>query len=621
MARLGPLGTSIFVACGVVAAIALLPFSSWSFRNQLDSMQTHGQPWGDNSLINSANSPFLPDSLWDRSKRDDSLARAFSVRHNWSRAHFDERGAFSERPWVKAFEDHEVKFPNDVEAYAAHARFLCLAPMMRPATDMANPDWHMPPGEINRQIQLKTDMATKLLAAAEKGQKLEPENLYFSYCRTMALNVLGRLEEARQEAYRGAKMRRFEDYATSEGDVLIRVVERKTGYRGEAFRTMVLASILLPHFASMKMTVSEMLSRCPPQDHLKLQWALYRMQYAIARDSSTYIGILVGKAGMNLALARQGEFQDTGVNEERREQERLAFYSEKAKQLAAGLKSGGMRGDNEDPVQMFNDIERLRQFGMKTIDTGQDPLFDNLYRWAGLGGKALVAFIGLLIALPGLRFWAKRSPESYDRARAAGAVACGGLFLSILINVHPDNVGRGAALAGSAILVGLAIAMAKQVNLKLVAVSFILAMLLIGLTFDLEFGIVAAGVWVALLGLLWLSGKWGWLATLVALSIAGMCLFSLRSPDFDSMGPLLMIPLSLVASTLLLSSPAKWIDPNGAGILIALTIVYGAFVVRDVSDNTRLKQFNPKFMTEAQHVREEASLPTLSEKPRLGFQY
>lgn len=619
MARLSFLGTSIFIASGVIVATAVLPFSSWSFRNQLSAYHPRDRHWSDYRLNDAIGSPVLPDSIWNTSKRDESLARAFATFHRWTPSSFDEKAPYVTRPWFIAFEEHERRFPKDVLGYAAHVRFLCQSPMIKPATEVLSSGRKVSRQESDRQIKQKTEVANKVLDISTWGMRLEPENLFFSYCRMMALNVLGRFEEARQLAFKGAGLKRFEDYAIAEGDDLIRVVERVTGYRGEAFRTIVLASIILPHFASIKGTVREMISRCPPEDLDRLKWSLYQMQYAIARESGTYIGILVGKAGMNLVLADRDEFQSNEKDQDKREAERKRFLEGRAAELAAILEKKGLLKSKQEPARMLEDVERLIDEGKKTVDTYDDPLFSNLFYWPALASRFLLGFVGLLIALPGLLLWSKNSPTSYERARGTFALACAGLFAAVLTIVEQDSVADSVPIILTIPLLVLAVIQARDANLKLIAIAFPIAIFLVTVSAGFLVGMYAAGFVLAFMGLVWLSGRRSWLASILGLLTAGICLFSLRSPEFVKMGILIAIPMALIAGCLLLAFPARWVGQGAACAVLIITVAYAYSVSRDVADNAKLKRFNPQFVLEAAHTRERAGLPRLSREYKVSF--
>ena len=615
MARLSPLAASIFVAVGVVAAVAVLPFSNWSFRNQVDALKEPSWEWARHAPNTGVGSPKVDNAAWIRSRRDDSLGRAFAIFHRLTPTSFVPEDPYIERPWFVALEEHEKRFPKDVEGFAAHARLLCMSPMTKPATEIQPSGKRVRQQEAQRQIKQRTDVANKLLLVATEGKRLEPGNLFFSYCWMMALNVLGRFEEAREEAFRGAKLRRFEDYAIAEGDVLIRGVERIIGYRGEAFRTAALASIVLPHFASIKGTVSEMISRCPPEEELQLKWALYRMQYTMARESSTYIGILVGKAGMNLALAEQGEFHSAERDEDKREEERRRFYLDRAGQFAKSLAKANLLESDQDPVKKLEEVNRLQESGRVVVGAPSDyPLFEDMFRWPALASKFLVGLVGLLIAIPGLVPWSKRAPESFERARGALSIAFAGLFAAILTNIGNDSLADSVPILLTIPLLGLAAIQARDANLKIVAIAFPISVFLVTVSAGLLIGIAAAGLILALMGIVWLSGRWSWLASVVGLAVAGTCLFSLQSPGFSTMGFLIAVPLALVAGSFLLAFPARWVGHGAAIAILMVTVGYAYVVSRDVADNARLKRFNPQFVSEAAKVRERAGLPRLSQE-------
>jgi hypothetical protein len=336
------------------------------------------------------------------------------------------------------------------------------------------------------------------------------------------------------------------------------------------------------------------------------------MQYTIARESTTYIGILVGRAGMLLALAEKGEFQSAEKDEEKRESERRRFYQDKAELFRLDLTKSGLLRADEDPTRMLDQVERLYEFGKHTVNTAYDPLFENLNGWAAFCSRLLIGFIGLLFALPGLLIWSRRSPDSFERTRGIFAIVFAGTYLSLFLGVGSNPNGAGMPLIFTIPVLLMAITLAKTESNRVAMISFVAATCFTTFAMGFFVGTELAGLLLALCGLLWLSVKWHWLASLLALASGAVCVFSLRAPEFSQMGVFVAVPMALAAGCLLFSFPPRWVGHGAACIALILTALYAYAVSRDVADNVILKKFNPGFVSEAPRVRERAGLPRLS---------
>lgn len=614
MARLSLLGYAACITIGVVAAVALLPVSSWSFRNQKSMLAAGARPTTEQWSGNVTRFPRFDISGWDRKRKEESLARSMALHQGWTPLEPIVDVAHFERPHLKALAEHIQAFPDDVGGIATFARILCQTPMISDARDIAKK--RLPQesdDEIAKRINQKIEIAERLKLIVEKGKKLDPNNSFFPLIRAMTLNVLGRPKEARAELYETAKLRRYDDYATVEGNSLIKAVDRNAGYLGEEFRTIVYASTLFPHFASMKGIVEETRRICPPAEALNLQWALFQIQYTLAMESESLIGILVGRAGMRLSLARRDEFSSDEPDETLREIERKRFLVDKVEKMESALRAKNLLASSDKPMAMFEDVERLSEAGRTVVTHAEDPMFEAFFRKPFLASRILIMMAGLMVAVLAIRLWGLRKPEAYDRSRGTTALALIGVNLLIVLSADGENLLTPVLLLAFPVFV-LAILQLTSVNLRPVYVAFLASPPLLVIPMGLQNGLAAAGIAMSAVGLAYFASRYPSVASFTAVISAIFIAITIRNPNLADLGYLQIFPATFLACALLMAFRGAWIEKSAAGLLVALTVAYSVVVVQDIQNNSTLKSFNAKFLHEADMARERAGMKKLSEE-------
>lgn len=144
---------------------------------------------------------------------------------------------------------------------------------------------------------------------AKEGERLDPDNAYFSMMRAIGQIAAHRDAEGLDEIRLAGSKPRYEDYAMNESKYRLTHVERRSGRQLSFETAMIMGSVLYPHysqlramarFASYKADQEERSDR--HVDGYPLRRAMMRCGSLMRAQSRSYIGSLVGIAIVPIAM-------------------------------------------------------------------------------------------------------------------------------------------------------------------------------------------------------------------------------------------------------------------------------------------------------------------------------
>ncbi len=158
------------------------------------------------------------------------------------------------------------------------------------------------------------------LDAAEQGAERDPENGYFPAMKAMGLFCNYNDAEALKVLHIAAQCKHWDDYSWAEAESRWRCMSRKPGANSLA-RTMVLASILFPHFARLRAVgrLADMIAAQKETSGKRLEGLQIRQDtLALGRNmrqhSRSLIGGLVGISISNLAYSHPDKVLYAGLD-------------------------------------------------------------------------------------------------------------------------------------------------------------------------------------------------------------------------------------------------------------------------------------------------------------------
>jgi hypothetical protein len=391
---------ALFPLCAAIAVamvVGVIAFSPWVVRNQVDLL-VRGEP------------NFLPE-----------VSTRTGSPEEWKGRILWRHGGPSNEQLLRDLGEYLRVHPDDVQAHAIVLRFA-----------LAGTPIKMPSGTEPVASEPPLPQWEQALESAAAGARLEPENAFFPFYEAAILWGSGERGQALDRLEAAARATRFDDYALSEGDLLIRFYEGQRGYRGEYPRALIDAAIILPHFSSMRAFALALAESEEPR-HLSSRGDFLRVSYLLMRDSPFLIGLMVGGTSAATAITGRrnvGSFMeyDQLVPEARAMDVRLAALGEgqdaSARPLAESLIVGSHEifgKPREWPIEDFDRIGFLYPIsawlllslcfgavfglvraGVRRWDPPSIPSLPN----AMLQGLLVLLFALIGAALAGTAYWA-----------------------------------------------------------------------------------------------------------------------------------------------------------------------------------------------------------------------
>jgi hypothetical protein len=353
---MGHLRILMFAGLGILVAIVALPQTRWIAQNHVSYMLGKGPMDLYYGRLDPAN--------WPGETAADQLAKALqSESIIWNRD--------SGKDELQLLKVYCNTHPNDAAGWAHLARLATKAPMRIPGAQKK---------EIPRAFLEKRDRYEALLElATQNGERLEPQNLYFTLLRAALYESKGRHKEAQALVLAAQNKTAFNDHLSEEGDLIFRTASRG-GYRGSAMELAIFAGLILPHVASLSHVLPFIPKDEMGQSVPEVQLALIREAHTAAKGANNLITVIVMKGVVHKVLAGRTSPKMTKV---------LGEFEARAKELDLKLNTG-------ESQRILADFNKVR-----TNYFAADHYPDKLYE-EGIAQSILVCviFVALILAVP-----------------------------------------------------------------------------------------------------------------------------------------------------------------------------------------------------------------------------
>ena len=263
------------IALSIVSTIALMPVSSWVFRNQVDLLaRRNPNPQGGEDDMSSTMPNWLMDpKTYAGSDQAEQFARAL----------------FTPYPSrVEALERFAKEHPQDPVGWAVLVRMICVA-------GGSTPDWPRNKAAESKKVDGNFEVGYQ---ACLRGESLEPKNAYFPLMRAAFDVSLDKLDDMPLALKAAAAKSEFDHHFREETALLEQAIKSAKGYRGELIQTGIVASTEFPDFAHMK-SMARYLNR---KGTLSEKRDLIQAEYTSCRGEDVAIGLLVAFANVRLTL-------------------------------------------------------------------------------------------------------------------------------------------------------------------------------------------------------------------------------------------------------------------------------------------------------------------------------
>jgi hypothetical protein len=267
----GYLKILLFAGLGIIIAIVALPQTRWIVHNNVEYL--FGRAPADRYY------GLLDPSGWPNQTAADQLARALQTENViWN----NDSGTMQ----LRALEKYCRSHPNDAAGWAHLARMATKMPLHLPNSPTAS----VPPDFVKKRERFES----LLELATTTGERIEPQNLYFTLLKAALYESKGRHKEAQGTVLAAKDKTDFDDHLQEEGEVVYQAVS-KNGYRGAALELHIYAGIILPHLSSL----NQLLPFIPKDGHGNsvpaLQRALILEAHTSAENATSPITVLVMK--------------------------------------------------------------------------------------------------------------------------------------------------------------------------------------------------------------------------------------------------------------------------------------------------------------------------------------
>jgi hypothetical protein len=281
---------------------------------------------------------------------------------------------------------------------------------------------------------------------AANGERLDPDNAYFSLIRAVGLYDAHRDAEAIAAIHRAGQKTHYEDYANSEFPILDRFFTLAHGQRGAMARTSMAASILFPQYSQMRgvarmgtMSAVQVELDGKAEEGFAIRRDLMRAGALMRVQGHSFICNLVGIAMTAIPAARPGGAPAEKSTSSLTETERTQRSKDKQEKYFAYLRGIGHGDEARWAEAEMQAGAKVKEIGLKLSDVGpySTASLRNTCFWWAANILTLTNAIGLLILGAAAAFAAAVSPGRRLKLwRGVFGLAVAGVFALWLMNVN-----------------------------------------------------------------------------------------------------------------------------------------------------------------------------------------
>ncbi len=347
------------VSLAIVLAVAVLPVSSWAFKNHLDIL-TGG--WRDSGSM--LGQWIQPVRLMGKS----ALLNTYKPNTVTTYPNSD---------LLSVFVEHAHQNPTDPAALAHVVRRNFTAPYSAGASDKVM--W----GTMN----LKT-VRQDALWAATQGTRVDPDNAFFWSEKAVLLDMFGEKQPAYDALKKAGQCHRFEEYGEREAAARYADMLTRAGYRGEKPPVLYWADVLLPHYASIKNYGVALRKRAQTKDTVQAQADILRVGELLQRTDPHLIGVIVA-SGVATDVLFPEDFKRTSISGNKDFRPRVAAFN--ALEKATGVELP------YDPSPFTDRVMRIRGLVREDTMFHKDPM-DSMFDWKSTT-PAPISLLALCVSL------------------------------------------------------------------------------------------------------------------------------------------------------------------------------------------------------------------------------
>lgn len=301
------------------------------------------------------------------------------------------------------------RFPNAPEVYANELRYLTNGLVkldqreaeMTLAHDLDKLKDANQLAEKQKQAKDAPDHGALMdfEAAAEAGERLDPDNAYFPMMHAISLFALHRDPEARQALQRASQKLHWEDYSLEEATGQLRIQTAMFGEQNALDRTATNAAVLLPQYTPLRATArltmyfaKESEKAGHYEEGLRIRGALMRCGSLMRLQSRLMIGSGAGITISNIAMSDPGGKRDSDSKKEMSREQRMAL---RLQNYCAYLERIG----HEDEARLTKAEIVAGDIANSSMDPGRDIQWQSLVRLEMWNGASLLILSNMLIVL------------------------------------------------------------------------------------------------------------------------------------------------------------------------------------------------------------------------------
>ncbi|HEY3779682.1 MAG TPA: hypothetical protein VGL56_01265 [Fimbriimonadaceae bacterium] len=273
-----PLAICAAIALAIIATVAIVPSSSWVFKNDADILLEHRQ-LGNGYVPDNEFELVVPQWAYEPQTYSGSAAS-----EQFTRALLQQGGQNK----VDAMARYTSSFPDDPVGWAALIRCVC-----RQGGRMPDEPVESDPLTEGADEAFKTGRE-----AAIKGASLEPNNAFFTLMEATFDCQLGLLSKVPDALTRAAAKTSYDSHIFDQAQQMDRALDLEKGYRGQLVKASLWAGVDLPEFSHIR-SFGKYLNRT---GSLKEKRDMIQVADLISRKSDTLIEIYIALAWIHSAI-------------------------------------------------------------------------------------------------------------------------------------------------------------------------------------------------------------------------------------------------------------------------------------------------------------------------------